>query len=76
MDTSLSKFLLDEGMNRCTIEFLQSEEVTDFKAFVCLREEHFVRMLKKKMLSIGQHTLLWEAWRKKTGFILVNDILT
>ena len=74
MEEELSVYLKREGIKTSTIDLLALEEICSFKTFISLKEEHFLRFLKRKEISVGQHALLWESWRKYTGMYLIKYI--
>ncbi len=51
-----------KGINPTTLNVLEEQEILSLRSFYALKEEHFCRMLKRRLLSIGQHALLWEVW--------------
>ena len=70
MEEELLSYLKKEGVNDTTVDKLVYEEVYNIKVFIALKEDHFLRLLKRKEISIGQHALLWDAWRKYTGSMM------
>ena len=59
---NLRECLQSKGINPTSLKVLEEQEILSIRTFHAMKEEHFCRLLKRRLLSIGQHALLWEIW--------------
>ena len=53
-------------MKEEVIAVLKEEDVISSKVFKCLKEDHILRLLKNEVISVGQHSLIWQLWEELT----------
>ena len=70
-----SKFDLEmkaHGIVQETLDILKEEGVATTEVFMCLRPEHFNRLLEETHVQIGQHALLMKAFDDFKSVSLVS----
>ena len=71
-----SKFDLEmkaHGVVQETLDILKEEGITTTKVFMCLRPEHFKRLLEETHVQIGQHALLMKVFDDFKSASLVSE---
>ena len=53
-------------MKEEVIAVLKEEDVISTKIFNSLKEDHILRLLKNEVISVGQHSLIWQLWEELT----------
>ncbi len=53
-------------MKEEVIAVLKEEDVISSIVFKSLREDHILRLLKNQVISVGQHSLIWQLWEELT----------
>ena len=67
MEPSFESFLTSKGVGKNAIRVLTLEKVLSRHIFSSLKEEHIVRLLKSKGMTIGSHAILWDLWETESA---------